>query len=837
MAERIILGQKVQGYDIAEKLYADSFGTVYLGVKEEGGRRYHNAIKHIPFPDADTYQTVLQDYGYDKASVMDYFEKMIDSIPPEIDALHELSQKDNRYIVTYYDHLIQRFLDPLRFDIFVRMEHLAPLHKTMHQKGMTVGDVIKLGLNMCDALTLCHNNGVLHRDIKETSIFVTESNNYKLGDFSVAGNLLAAVQAGVTKGNSTYMAPETYLREAYDACADIYSLGIVLYRLLNNQRLPFMPNAPVPFSANDKNIAETRRLKGEAPPLPANALNRLGEIIVKACSVKTARYASAEELKKDFAAYLSTLSTSEYDRVVIAQSPAEREDVASAPSYTDTQRPADPRIQTPAAAAVMPTYDNPIETPASNQSPNTEERPKEKKKKGKKGIVIASILGVLVIAIGVAAYLFFSDMVDPVNQFQAAIEESDFTKAAQLYREELKFGDTDKLAEAEVFLVSHADDVKTQYYDGTIEYEDALQQLQEMGKLGIISASELQPMIAQINEMRTSRVAYEKAQESIAAGEHQTAIDDLHKVIQADSNYATAQTQLAEAIRGYKNGIIASLPEYESDKRFDDAIAHLRAALIVIPDDADFMAAITNYEKKIGDEIKLEITQIIQAANGRIVKNSDYRAALEDLRAAAKRYPQTSEIVEAIADIESQLIDHVFAEVDELVDADKFNDAVNLLNDLHADVTDGVLVRNKITEVNSFRPVDLAELVVIDSSDYDYKADLHTDSFGNHYDGRHFLNTSHVGPFAVFNLDTKYTNFSGLIIANQNTSSDRTMNLAIYVDDTLVYSLTDFTRRTGSESFSVDVRGATKLEIRAGDDWSYGNGNLSIVNAQLTKQR
>jgi serine/threonine protein kinase len=282
-----LIGQQVQGYTIIKKLGSGGYGTVYLGIKEDLGKQYQTAVKHISVPDAEGYESVLQDYNYDKAAAEAHFEKLVSGITSEINTLLDLSKKDNRYIVGYYDHDIQRQDDPLRFEIFMRMEYLTPLTGFIRQKGMTVGEVLKLGLNMCDALALCHNDGVMHRDIKEANIFISETGNYKLGDFGVAKVALETTQAGSIKGTASYMAPEIYLRESYDKSVDIYSLGVVLYKLLNNQRLPFMPDAPAAFTADDKNQAEARRLKGETPPLPLNAKNKLGEIVIKACSVKT----------------------------------------------------------------------------------------------------------------------------------------------------------------------------------------------------------------------------------------------------------------------------------------------------------------------------------------------------------------------------------------------------------------------------------------------------------------------------------------------------------------------------------------------------------------------
>ena len=345
MTESNLIGQQIQGYTITRKLGSGGYGTVYLGTKEDLGVQYNTAIKHISMPDADAYDAVMQDYNYDKAAAQAHFEKLVAGITSEINTLLNLSKKDNRYIVAYYDHNIQKNTDPLRFDITMRMEYLTPLNKAIRQNGLTMEEVLKLGLNMCDALILCHGSDIMHRDIKEANIFVSDDGNYKLGDFGVAKTALETTQAGSMKGTASYMAPEIYLREPYDKTVDIYSLGIVLYKLLNNQRLPFMPDAPASFTADDKNNAESKRIRGETPPIPYNAKRRLGDIIVKACSVKTQRYSAAEELRKDLQEYYSSMDESERNTIVISPSEEESDSLnsdnniseVSSEMYTQTQ--------------------------------------------------------------------------------------------------------------------------------------------------------------------------------------------------------------------------------------------------------------------------------------------------------------------------------------------------------------------------------------------------------------------------------------------------------------------------------------------------------------------
>ena len=82
---------------------------------------------------------------------------------------------------------------------------------------------------------------------------------------------------------------------------DIYSLGITLYRLMNNNRLPLMPEND--FSAAARESAMTRRLGGEKLPPPCRGSESVNRVILKACAFDpNQRYATASRMKKDLEA-------------------------------------------------------------------------------------------------------------------------------------------------------------------------------------------------------------------------------------------------------------------------------------------------------------------------------------------------------------------------------------------------------------------------------------------------------------------------------------------------------------------------------------------------------
>ena len=824
MVESNLLGQQVQGYTITKRLGSGGYGTVYLGEKEDLGKKYYTAIKHVSMPDPEGYEAVLEDYGYDKAATEAHFEKMVEGITSEINTLLELSKKDNRYIVAYYDHDIQKTYDPLRYEIFMRMEYLTPLNKHIRQKGITLGDIIKLGLNMCDALILCHSNGVMHRDIKEANIFLSESGNYKLGDFGIAKVAIQATQTGSLKGTASYMAPEIYLREPYDTTVDIYSLGIVLYKLLNNQRLPFMPDAPAQFTVDDKNMAEARRLKGETPPLPVNAKNKLGEIIVKACSSKADRYAKAEDLKADLEEYQNSLTLDERESVIITQS------ASSIDENTYTQNSLNKNTETQGMTMTMGVQS------VSSTTTNDQNPYGKGKRKKKRGIVLPVIICVLLLIAGVAGFIAFKHFTDPVSQFQAAVLEGNYESAEQLWVEKIQnAGNAEKLEKVETFLVTHAEEVKNKYLNEEVKYENALTELQAMGKLNVISSNELEQTISEINAMRTSRAAYESAQDYITTTEWESAIRELRKVIKDDSNYSQAQTQLADAIRSYKTELINGLKKFDDEKDYSGAIVSLRAGLKVVPDDADILAKIDDYEQKIVIDAELQVDSIIQNAKKEATYEG-YQNAISALKEIDRVHPEITSAKDGIYEVENIYTNAVFAEVDGLVNEKNFDAAVSLLEELKPQLSSNSTVLAKINEVNEMRPIDLSKLVVIDAHYYDYDSGTFSDSFGKTYDGRHYFNADENG-YSVFNLEEKYSTFSGTIVSGKATTSDISMKLTILVDGTSKYILEDYTKVTGPVDFSIDVKGGTKLEIYSGSSRHYWDdkANICIVNAQLDR--
>ncbi|MDR1642284.1 MAG: protein kinase, partial [Clostridiales bacterium] len=127
---------------------------------------------------------------------------------------------------------------------------------------------------------------------------LSKHGDYKLGDFGIARQIERALTAGTRAGSPNYMAPEVYSGKQYGATVDLYSLGLVMHRLLNNKKLPFISASSTSLSQTERDEALGKRMTGVQIPAPANASPGLSKVILKACEFNAKnRFKTASEMR------------------------------------------------------------------------------------------------------------------------------------------------------------------------------------------------------------------------------------------------------------------------------------------------------------------------------------------------------------------------------------------------------------------------------------------------------------------------------------------------------------------------------------------------------------
>ena len=296
------------GWTIGKYLGAGGYGKVYEIERTLSGVRERAALKVVSRPADDAEIEACYENGYDQASMKASYEEEIQRYVKEYELMKDLQGQTN--IVSCDDFAVVPRKDGIGGQIFIRMELLTPLQKATKQSMLSELEVIRLGKDICKALILCEARHIIHRDIKPENILISKFGDYKLGDFGVA-----RVQDHTTNatkmGTHGYAAPEVEHGQKYGKEADIYSLGITLYWLLNNRRMPFL-NADEAVTAMKNQEALRRRYEGEKLPAPKNGSQTLKQIVLKACAYRPVdRYRSAQELY-DALAELSDAHTASY---------------------------------------------------------------------------------------------------------------------------------------------------------------------------------------------------------------------------------------------------------------------------------------------------------------------------------------------------------------------------------------------------------------------------------------------------------------------------------------------------------------------------------------------
>lgn len=285
-------------WELIEKIGEGSFGKVYKAKRTERGRSFYSAIKIISIPASKGELDSVRAEMNNEQSTREYFRNLVEDCIQEIYTMEHFC--GNSHVVSFEDFKVVEYLDEIGWDISIRMEYLTSFMDYCTGKELTEKEVIKLGCDLAMALIYCRKLNIIHRDVKPENIFVSRFGDFKLGDFGIAREQAHTMSNMSKKGTYSYMAPEIYKGEKYDSSIDIYSLGIVLYKLMNQNRLPFLSLDKQLITYRDKENALARRMAGEKMPAPVNASAAFSHIILKACAYEPGkRYRKPEDMLRD----------------------------------------------------------------------------------------------------------------------------------------------------------------------------------------------------------------------------------------------------------------------------------------------------------------------------------------------------------------------------------------------------------------------------------------------------------------------------------------------------------------------------------------------------------
>lgn len=298
MAELKLVSPLLTNMEVESCVSTHGATSVYVVKSIKSNQTY--ILKHISVPESQKQVDALIFTGAaaDEEEAQKYYKQVVTDYQNELETLEALSASPN--IDSFRSYQIVPKEDSVGYDVYLLAEHRKTLVDYLHDNAMTQLCALNLGIDLCSALIDLRQAGLLHRDVKPANIYLSSQGHFVLGDLGIAKIDELKYCSMPEHMLSSYSAPELFdLVGTIEPTCDLYSVGLILYRIYNGNHGPFEDEK------TSAKAADKRRVTGEELPAPMYADYEMAEIILKACAhLPENRYQTPEELRDALVDYM-----------------------------------------------------------------------------------------------------------------------------------------------------------------------------------------------------------------------------------------------------------------------------------------------------------------------------------------------------------------------------------------------------------------------------------------------------------------------------------------------------------------------------------------------------
>lgn len=370
MSEPRYISPLLDGFSLGQSI-SDHHGVeCYPAMRDDSDKRY--IVKKISLPASQVQVEALLLTGVfrDADAVLAYYEELAHGVRREFLTLNTLAEQ--RGFVPYQDCQIVPMESGVGFEVHLLSRYRKTLERFTRRGPMTHLGAVNLGIDLCAAMAVCREAGWLYVDLKPENIYLFGDQEYRIGDLGFVALDSLQYASLPDRYRSAYTAPE--VADAYaslNTTMDTYALGLVLYQLYNNGRLPFE-------GPEGRQAWLDRLAAGEAMEPPCCADEEMCGIILKACAYAPAdRWQTPAEMGHALISYMQRNGAEDIPIAAptVSEPEAETPDVEAAPAEeeasVDTEASDEAVEEIPAAEEASGAEPVPDETAAEIQVEET----------------------------------------------------------------------------------------------------------------------------------------------------------------------------------------------------------------------------------------------------------------------------------------------------------------------------------------------------------------------------------------------------------------------------------------------------------------------------------